>query len=129
MNLSLSQPSLILNLLSTVMHGVASLSIIFALKKLLLMALCMLNFKLFVYPPLEFQFLIYFYLFSSYTPKDPSMNSETYHYKRGANQQFSQVSHVFDPSRYNDEELVYNVEKETIPIAIHCVVEEGIEGM
>lgn len=57
------------------------------------------------------------------------MNSETYHYKRGANQQFSQVSHVFDPSRYNDDELVYNVEKETIPIAIHCVVEEGIEGI
>ncbi|XP_034252044.1 probable E3 ubiquitin-protein ligase MGRN1 [Thrips palmi] len=62
-----------------------------------------------------------------YTPKDLSMNSETYHYKRGANQQFSQVSHVFDPSRYNDDELVYNLEKETIPIAIHCVVEEGIE--
>lgn len=56
------------------------------------------------------------------------MNSETYHYKRGANQQFSQVSHVFDPSIFNEEDLTYNTEKEVIPIAIHCVAEEGIEG-
>jgi len=56
------------------------------------------------------------------------MNSETYHYKRGANQQFSQVSHVFNPSLYSDEELVYNTEREIVPIAIYCVAEEGPEG-
>ena len=34
-----------------------------------------------------------------YTPRDPSMNSETYHYKAGANQQFVQASHVLEPAR------------------------------
>ena len=56
------------------------------------------------------------------------MNSETYHYKRGANQQFSQVSHTFDPSQYLEEELTYNPDRDVIPIAIHCVAEEGGEG-
>lgn len=63
-----------------------------------------------------------------YTPRDLSMNSETYHYKRGANQQFSQVSHTFDPSQYLEEELTYNPDRDVIPIAIHCVAEEGGEG-
>lgn len=56
------------------------------------------------------------------------MNSETYHYKRGANQQFLQLSHVFEPSKYLEEELVYNPERDVIPIAIHCVAEDGTEG-
>lgn len=55
------------------------------------------------------------------------MNSATYHYKRGANQQFCQMSHCFDPSRFNEEELLFNSEKEVIPIAIHCIAEEGTE--
>ncbi|KAK7868651.1 hypothetical protein R5R35_006949 [Gryllus longicercus] len=63
----------------------------------------------------------------TYTPRDPTMNSETFHYKRGANQQFSQVTHVFDPSRYSDDELAYNPDRDIIPVAIHCVAEEGIE--
>ncbi|XP_015607438.1 E3 ubiquitin ligase Rnf157 isoform X2 [Cephus cinctus] len=62
-----------------------------------------------------------------YSPRDPSMNSETYHYKKGANQQFCQTSHVFDPTFYNEEDLLYNPEREIIPIAIHCVAEEGSE--
>lgn len=62
-----------------------------------------------------------------YYTRDPSMNSHSYRYKRGANQQFSQASHVFDPTRYLEEDLLYNAEKEIIPIAIHCVVEEGTE--
>ena len=41
----------------------------------------------------------------SYHPKDPSMNSETYHYKRGANQVFSQSTHLFVPSKYSEEEV------------------------
>ncbi|XP_034946247.1 E3 ubiquitin ligase Rnf157 [Chelonus insularis] len=61
----------------------------------------------------------------SYIPRDSSMSSETYHYKKGANQQFIQTSHVFDPSLYNEEDLLYNTDKEIIPIAIHCVAEEG----
>lgn len=61
----------------------------------------------------------------SYTPRDPSMNSETYHYKRGANQQFSQVCHVFDPSQYTEENLLYNFDREVMPIVIFCIAEEG----
>ncbi|XP_069180631.1 probable E3 ubiquitin-protein ligase MGRN1 isoform X4 [Procambarus clarkii] len=60
-----------------------------------------------------------------YTPRDPVMNSETYHYKRGANQQFSQVCHVFDPSLYPEEELLYSFDREILPIVIYCVAEEG----
>lgn len=44
------------------------------------------------------------------------MNSETYHYKKGANQQFSQSTHIFDPTLYNEEDLVYNPDREVIDI-------------
>lgn len=60
-----------------------------------------------------------------YIPRAPSLNSETYHYKKGANQLFSQTSHIFDPTLYTEEDLLYNAEREIIPIAIHCVAEEG----
>lgn len=49
-----------------------------------------------------------------YVPRDPSMNSETYHYKKGANQLFSQTSHIFDPSLYNEEDLMYNADREVL---------------
>ncbi|XP_050663597.1 probable E3 ubiquitin-protein ligase MGRN1 isoform X2 [Leptidea sinapis] len=60
-----------------------------------------------------------------YYPRDPSMTSQTYHYKKGANQQFCQISHVFDPSKYPEEDLVYSADREIIPVAIYCVVDEG----
>ncbi|XP_061711686.1 uncharacterized protein LOC133520982 [Cydia pomonella] len=60
-----------------------------------------------------------------YYPRDPAMTSQTYHYKKGANQQFCQLAHVFDPSRHADEELLYNADTEIIPVAIYCVVDEG----
>ncbi|CAK1552632.1 unnamed protein product [Leptosia nina] len=60
-----------------------------------------------------------------YYPRDPSMTSQTYHYKKGANQQFCQISHVFDPSKFAEEDLIYNADREIIPIAIYCVVDEG----
>ncbi|KAJ0180280.1 hypothetical protein K1T71_003684 [Dendrolimus kikuchii] len=62
-----------------------------------------------------------------YYPRDPSMSSQTYHYKKGANQQFCQISHVFDPSKYSEDDLLYNADREIIPIAIYCVVDEGQE--
>ncbi|XP_077490563.1 LOW QUALITY PROTEIN: mahogunin ring finger 1 [Amblyomma americanum] len=62
-----------------------------------------------------------------YSPRNAEMSSETYHYKRGANQQFSQSSHVFDPSQYCEEELSYNFEDEVLPVVIHCLAEEGDE--
>ncbi|KYN01036.1 hypothetical protein ALC62_08262 [Cyphomyrmex costatus] len=65
----------------------------------------------------------------AYIPRDPSMNSETYHYKKGANQLFSQTSHIFDPTLYTEEDLMYNADREIIPIAIHCVAEEGLDDL
>ncbi|OXU17712.1 hypothetical protein TSAR_015491 [Trichomalopsis sarcophagae] len=61
----------------------------------------------------------------TYIPRDPSMNSDTYYYTKGANQLFSQSSHIFDPTPYSEEELSYSTDREIIPIAIHCVAEEG----
>ena len=33
------------------------------------------------------------------------MNSETFHYKRGANQIFSQPTHFVDPSKFQEEDV------------------------
>ncbi|RWS30952.1 RING finger protein 157-like protein [Leptotrombidium deliense] len=70
-----------------------------------------------------------------YTPRDPSRNSETYFFKKGANQQFSQCSHVFDPSIYDEDDLMYRAFDEqgnfdvtvSFPIVIQCVAQEGEE--
>ncbi|KAJ8963540.1 hypothetical protein NQ317_019037 [Molorchus minor] len=64
-----------------------------------------------------------------YTSRDPSLNSETFRYSKGANQVFSQASHVFNPAKMPDEELLYDVDREVIPVAIHCVVDEGPEEL
>ncbi|XP_077526377.1 mahogunin ring finger 1 isoform X1 [Haemaphysalis longicornis] len=62
-----------------------------------------------------------------YSPRNAEMSSETYHYKRGANQQFSQSSHIFDPSLHCEEELSYHYEDDTLPVVINCLAEEGDE--
>lgn len=62
-----------------------------------------------------------------YNPKNAAMNSETYHYKRGANQTFSQSTHIIDPSKFSEEEWQYNPDKDVIPVVIHCVVEDEPE--
>ncbi|CAL1282629.1 unnamed protein product [Larinioides sclopetarius] len=62
-----------------------------------------------------------------YTPQDASLNSETYHYKKGINQQFSQESHIFDPSKYSEEMLNFRYDSEVIPVLIQCIAEEGDE--
>ncbi|CAL1530612.1 unnamed protein product [Lymnaea stagnalis] len=59
-----------------------------------------------------------------YHPRDSSLSSETYHYKRGAGQNFAQPSHTIDPSKFSDEEWQYSFDKDVYPIAIHCLVEE-----
>ncbi|XP_041362306.1 probable E3 ubiquitin-protein ligase MGRN1 [Gigantopelta aegis] len=59
-----------------------------------------------------------------YHAKDASMTSETYHYKKGAGQVFSQSSHIIDPSRHPADEWLFSAEKETIPVVIQCCVEE-----
>lgn len=53
-----------------------------------------------------------------YIPRDPSMNSETYYYKKGANQLFSQTSHTFDPTAYSKEDLLYNADREVCTFEI-----------
>ncbi|XP_039292455.1 E3 ubiquitin-protein ligase MGRN1 isoform X2 [Nilaparvata lugens] len=64
-----------------------------------------------------------------YVTKEPSHSSETFYYKRGTGQLFSQPSHVFDPSQYTDEQLSYNPDRDIIPIAIHCVAQEGTDEL
>jgi len=54
-----------------------------------------------------------------YIPRDPSINSETYHYKKGANQLFSQTSHIFDPTLYTEEDLMYNADREVFESYIY----------
>lgn len=63
----------------------------------------------------------------SYIPRDSSLSSETFHFKRGVNQVFSAPSHVFNPALFSEDDLSYNSEKDTFPVVIHCVVEEGTE--
>lgn len=68
-----------------------------------------------------------------YNPKDPNMSSETYYYKRGSNQQFSQSSHFFNPSFFTEEELMYRSIDEKgefdssvlLPVVIQCIAQEG----
>lgn len=64
-----------------------------------------------------------------YVPRNPLLSSETFHYKKGANQQFCQPTHVCNPASFSEDELQYDMDREMIPIAIHCVTEEGPEGM
>ena len=41
----------------------------------------------------------------SFNSKQPSITSDTFHYKRGAGQVFQQSSHVLDPSMFEDEDV------------------------
>uniref|UniRef100_A0A1Q3F7W6 RING-type E3 ubiquitin transferase n=1 Tax=Culex tarsalis TaxID=7177 RepID=A0A1Q3F7W6_CULTA len=63
----------------------------------------------------------------SYIPRDSSLSSETFHFKRGVGQVFSAPSHIFNPGLFSEDDLSYNCEKDTFPVVIHCVVEEGAE--
>lgn len=62
-----------------------------------------------------------------YTPRDvgTALTSETFHFKKGINQLFSQPAHIFNPNLFSDEDLTYS--ETEIPIAIHCVVDEAYE--
>lgn len=63
----------------------------------------------------------------SYIPRDSSLSSETFHFKRGVGQVFSAQAHVFNPALFSEDDLSYSAEKDTFPVVIHCVVEEGSE--
>lgn len=64
-----------------------------------------------------------------YTPRNAALTSETVHCKRGVNQLFTLGSHIFTPALYTDDELTYSSEKDAFPLVIHCVVDEGLDGM
>ncbi|XP_070580275.1 probable E3 ubiquitin-protein ligase MGRN1 isoform X2 [Ptychodera flava] len=59
-----------------------------------------------------------------FTSKDPTQTSETFHYKRGANQQFVQPNFIVDPSKFSENELNYDPTRDSVPMVIQCNVEE-----
>lgn len=65
----------------------------------------------------------------SYHTRDAALTSQTFHYKRGASQLFSQPTHIFNPSLFSEDDLQYSAERDVYPIVIHCVVEEGMEDI
>jgi len=61
----------------------------------------------------------------TYKPRDASLSSETFLYKAGANQAFSQSSHVFRPARHPAGDLAFSAERREVPLVVHCVALEG----
>jgi len=60
------------------------------------------------------------------TPRDKSITSPTYQYRRGAGQVFSQPEHTFSPEPY-EADICFIPGTELLPVAVHCVAEEGEE--
>uniref|UniRef100_A0A3B5LUX6 E3 ubiquitin-protein ligase n=1 Tax=Xiphophorus couchianus TaxID=32473 RepID=A0A3B5LUX6_9TELE len=60
-----------------------------------------------------------------YSPKDPTMVSETVHYKRGVSQQFSMPSFKIDFSEWKEEDLNFDLDRGVFPMVIQAVVDEG----
>lgn len=48
---------------------------------------------------------LYCNAYFSYGSRNPNLNSETFHYKRGAGQVFQQSGFVIDPSAFNEDEV------------------------
>ncbi|GAU94832.1 hypothetical protein RvY_06542 [Ramazzottius varieornatus] len=63
----------------------------------------------------------------SYVAQDATLNSPKYSYKKGANQLFSQSSHVFDPTKFPEDQLAYSEEKDVFPVVILCTTAENEE--
>jgi len=61
------------------------------------------------------------------TPKDKSITSPTYQYRRGAGQVFSQLEHTFTPELHEADFLAFTPGTDVLPVAVHCVAEEGEE--
>uniref|UniRef100_A0A2K5ZB78 E3 ubiquitin-protein ligase n=1 Tax=Mandrillus leucophaeus TaxID=9568 RepID=A0A2K5ZB78_MANLE len=60
-----------------------------------------------------------------YSPKSPSLQSETVHYKRGVSQQFSLPSFKIDFLEWKDDELNFDLDRGVFPVVIQAVVDEG----
>ncbi|XP_049624416.1 E3 ubiquitin-protein ligase MGRN1 isoform X1 [Suncus etruscus] len=60
-----------------------------------------------------------------YSPRSPTLRSETVHYKRGVGQHFSLPSFKIDFSEWKDEELNFDLDRGVFPVVIQAVVDEG----
>jgi len=60
------------------------------------------------------------------TPRDKSITSPTYQYRRGAGQVFSQPEHTFSPEPY-EADISFIPGTDLLPVAVHCLAEEGEE--
>ncbi|KTG07424.1 hypothetical protein cypCar_00008215 [Cyprinus carpio] len=60
-----------------------------------------------------------------YSPKSPSLVSETVHYKRGINQQFSLPSFKIDFTKWKPEELNFDLDKGVFPLVVQAIVDDG----
>uniref|UniRef100_A0A8C4IRT7 E3 ubiquitin-protein ligase n=1 Tax=Dicentrarchus labrax TaxID=13489 RepID=A0A8C4IRT7_DICLA len=60
-----------------------------------------------------------------YSPKNPSLVSETVHYKRGVSQQFSMPFFKIDFSEWKEEDLNFDLDRGVFPMVIQAVVDEG----
>ncbi|KAM6423779.1 E3 ubiquitin-protein ligase MGRN1 isoform 1-T1 [Liasis olivaceus] len=60
-----------------------------------------------------------------YSTRNPALQSETVHYKRGVGQQFSLPSFRIDFSNWKDEELNFDLDRGIFPVVIQAVVDEG----
>uniref|UniRef100_A0A671UK51 E3 ubiquitin-protein ligase n=1 Tax=Sparus aurata TaxID=8175 RepID=A0A671UK51_SPAAU len=64
-----------------------------------------------------------------YSPKNPSLVSETVHYKRGVSQQFSMPSFKIDFNEWKEEDLNFDLDRGVFPMVIQAVVDEGDENL
>lgn len=60
-----------------------------------------------------------------YSPKSPTLQSETVHYKRGVSQHFSLPSFKIDFSEWKDDELNFDLDRGVFPVVIQAMVDEG----
>jgi len=60
------------------------------------------------------------------TPRDKCLVSPTFQYRRGAEQLFSQPEYMFTPEPH-EADLTFVPTSDILPVAIHCVAEEGEE--
>jgi len=57
-----------------------------------------------------------------YHPRDARMNSETFHYKRGTNQVFSQSTHFIDPTQFAEEDVSWHLIASVVMIISYMLI-------
>lgn len=62
-----------------------------------------------------------------YSTKNPALQSETVHYKRGVSQQFSMPTFKIDFATWKEDELNFDLDRGIFPLVIQALVDEGDE--